>query len=332
MGDVTYNSDHVPMPFGMHNTGATCWFNTILQCLFSCSSFNLIVMTRCAKFCNIGSWYKKMFDFPQVTETTCRIVPKPTPDPDIAALSGYILDKIKRTVGYSNEDATGVLPQIIDLFKCPKLDVLFYTRYTFAIKCRGCGAETKQPDSTTFPVQITNFPPIKTRVEFCNFFKNHISKVENWKCEKCNHRHIEINRQETLCMAREVIPIVFHKIMDAGNRWFPQYLVFNKTDGTSLRYKLVAKVQHSGSWNPITSGGGHYYAEVYRHGKWYIANDASVSVMSAGTPPAPVSTSDEQSSTDVIDQPMTNYSQTIMLFYHMLASEDIIPEKDPNEL
>ena len=37
---IQYKYDYIPRPFGLQNNGALCYFNSLIQCLLSCSAFN----------------------------------------------------------------------------------------------------------------------------------------------------------------------------------------------------------------------------------------------------------------------------------------------------
>ena len=46
MDILKYNNDLIPNPVGLNNFGNTCYLNSLLQCLLSCSSFNSIFINQ----------------------------------------------------------------------------------------------------------------------------------------------------------------------------------------------------------------------------------------------------------------------------------------------
>lgn len=100
----------------------------------------------------------------------------------------------------------------------------------------------------------------------------HPSECEYFKCD-CGEKMVKFYRAEKLKMLREVVVIIFNKFQMKDNRWFPQELTFGAKGGSTLNYRLVGKIEHSG-----TRFGGHYWAQSFRGKSWTRLNDSGVTV------------------------------------------------------
>lgn len=307
---LKYNGEFVPKGQGFINLGATCYFNSLLQCLLSCPSiYETLKGIRDAPHVKpnrlaqnlLKMWDSAMRDEP--IHSLCVPVWR-----DIIAISQSQNNRVRMNSG--QQDAHEGLMMFLDAMETiPEVRRLFEHRHRIQVLCDNCKEfiidkkETNlvfeaQPDLKT--EQLEKFKDVDefygTSMKLNDFLRKQNGYIDqNHVCEKCNAR-CEKFKTTTLTMIPEILPVVFKKYEDKSMTPFPSTLEFAaKSNGKKLVYILVSQSEHSGSMS-----GGHYWAISLRADGWKTLNDSSVSEGRAG--------------------PTSN---TYMVFYHFAREEDI---------
>lgn len=266
---IYYAADYVPRPFGLLNTGALCWCNSLLQMMLGISSLNQVLIEHEAEFA-----------YNSFAKTYINIVRSALADTPLPNAGAQLLAEIMRadkgiTLGTGQECADEALTLFINKFDSPRIDKLFSNVYELTIDCVGCGRRTSTTRDQAYRIPLFTPVILETEQQFCTYIRAHPSEHDEFKC-KCGYKMTHFMRGEKLKMLREVVVIIFNKFQSKHNRWFPERLQFPARDGTTLRYKLTGKIEHAGN-----QFGGHYWAHSLREADWYALNDTSVG---PGTP------------------------------------------------
>jgi len=302
---------------GFINLGATCYFNSLLQCLLSCTS--------------IHETLRNIKDLPHVKNN--RLAMNMLHLCDTAQSGGNIRemcipiwrDIIRISQGQNNrvkmdsgqQDVHEGLMMFLDAMETiPEVRRLFEHRHRIEIRCGECEriVVDKRENNLVFEVQqdlkteqSEQFKDLDefygTSMQLNDFLRKQNSYVDqHHKCPKCEKK-CEKFKTTTLTMIPEILPVVIKRYGPRRSITnFPNELVFSaKGGGQKLVYQLVAQSEHSGS-----TMGGHYWAVCRRADGWKYLNDSSVS---AGMP-----------------GPTVN---SYVLFYHYMRTEQVAAAPAP---
>lgn len=263
-------------PFGLVNSGSTCYFNAALQTLFSLPAFNQIIRELRGHFeqknnyvaCELARIFAEM---------------KQTPNaPNSSLASIRVFNSLNKVLPKSNsrqgqESAIWAIEDILLAINHVDIYHLFYIKYNCTIHCNDCNERTSiNLDETTHIQMPENYQNMN------EYIYSHTDKVE-YKCEKCGIKKIR-ERLYKLGILREILCIAFP--VAAQNKSYPPALTFPYKKGGKLEYKLCAVIEHSGGYSPAThQSSGHYWAKILRQGNWHTANDSSISAANS-TPTA----------------------------------------------
>ncbi len=290
-----YNNTYTCVPFGVTNTGSSCYFNSLLQCLLSCTSL-IEASLQCKPINKITE------SFRQIVEAS-RKLDKSSASPidmfahklwrDIITMSNSRKDQVRMSSG--QEDAhEGFMMFIESVEKITNVKLLCEHRYNITIVCKDCNdiVVNSKEVGTCFEVSPNVFSAGNNDINSILYRSDNV--ISGFKCPKCGSTCDKV-RSENLKMIPEILPIVLKKYAAKSLITFPEYLYFgSKLDvGKQLQYKLVAQSEHFGSMN-----GGHYWAQALRSDGWYIINDSSYQKINSF-------------------QPTDN---TYMLFYHYVGT------------
>lgn len=287
-----YDPNYVPGAFGFHNTAAICWMNSLLQFLLGLPAFNKVLMEEEDNLAsnNLAIEVIKLLKTILPNEPTSGsssnnnqhtlIDPKSDSiDPmTLAPASSKILVEFLRRLkakninlklGMSEECANEGFVWFLDMLGSKRLEQLFLSRYDVSFTCPGCGKESFKVIDKLFQIEIFTKVRIDTEATFVDWLKVHPEEGDCYKCELCGHVVGKFNKMRKLTRMSEIIVIVFNKFYEKTRRWFPKSISFRQSKGRpDLVYKLVGKVEHSGTMN-----GGHYWAQSLRDGSWICLND-----------------------------------------------------------
>jgi hypothetical protein len=307
---IPYDGQCVPTGQGFINLGATCYFNSLLQCLLSCPSIyktldnikdkEYVKQNRLAQ--NMMKLWNASLRGESIREMCIPIWR------DIIAISRAKNNRVRMDNG--QQDAHEGLMMFLDAMETiPEVRRLFEHRHRTQILCDKCKefVVDKREANLVFEVQ----PDLKTeQVErfkaIDDFYQtvmplNEFLKKQNgyadkdFRCPKIVGYRDELGpdgkqipilcgalgekfRTTSLTMIPEILPVVIKKYYRKINTPFPAKLEFVAKGGTKkLIYELVAQSEHAGSM-----GGGHYWAIGKRADGWKNLNDGSVSPGVAG--------------------------------------------------
>lgn len=322
---LVYDPKYVPRAFGLNNTGAICWFNSLMQSLLSCPALTRYMLENEAKFADnrMASEYirvlKLLFD---VDDKGCVIKPVDAPPTMIQCASTMVLNGLmheiknnqkgkKKKPPCGQEGVQDYFNDFMDLLNEDGVTRLFNNKYEYLICCDHCKhiLVNKRSTEKDLFVDMDCGRSFADRNEFQSWITAHATEIDEYKCEKCGQKSQKILRMQHLCLLREVVVVFFKWIRRNSNFWYPQHLQFKCKDGGHLTYKVVAQIEHVGYYNPVThTSSGHYYARGLRE-RVYEFNDL-------GMRPAET----------------TPTSQTHVVFYHLMPRNTVLTtdEKSPH--
>lgn len=282
---IPFNEHYVLTPFGLHNNSIICYFNSLLQALFSCSSLTEYLLNNESKFSNNN--FMKLY----INIIKSHILINSKQNQFVVENSNIILfneflNMIKNKnihFGYNQEDSGELLIILLDVINDQYIYNLFYNKYKTDIYCRNCKKilDVKDDISVQFELNIDNIATnylkseINKNLHIMNqFLQNNYSECDNYICSNCNTKElcIKINR---LLLMPTIIVINFNKYLEKKTYNYPLELSFiNKQEKKKYNYKIVSVINHSG-----TMIHGHYISKALRKDtdtlKTYILNDSS---------------------------------------------------------
>jgi len=295
-GLIPYDISFVPPDLqrgGMDNTGVTCWWVSLLQALLGVSSLTEIMFTHEDEFAENGfakayiAFLSDVFSGKSTSSSNIKL---------FAAFNLRLAAKSNIKLVDGQQCVSEGFDMFIDMLDNRRVEKLFWSSYEDSITCRKCANKKLFKRDRAFYLAI----PYDLRDDrmFGNFMRIHEGEGEPYTCEKCNQRELGVKHTHKLKQLSEVIVLMLNKFPTKTNMYFPQSLSFLATNGSTLKYKLVAKIEHSGSMNPTTfSSGGHYWAHSLGEESWICYNDNQMPVPSNGNPTA----------------------NTFMVMYHLVA-------------
>lgn len=291
-----YNRDYIPDPFGLQNTGAICYFNSLIQSLLSCSSLNEHVLKNLDRYKSnvILQHYIKLLH--SISEPDDR---QTRPSAHIQMVNTLIQLQKKSTFrikfGTGQQDANEGLNLLIDAINDIPVMELFQVRYREHIECKICDHKHISASHPYLPIDIAlDLFDEKLPTEHPKIIEKYIVKHnefidEDYRCinDDCKMTGNK-NKYVILTMVPEIIIISFKKFAGIGPMRktrdgrnirdtrarkicinFPLKFSFNNG---RLNYEIVSQCDQSGG-----IGGGHYWSISKRKDKIYKFNDASVS-------------------------------------------------------
>lgn len=290
-----FNENKVLNTCGLYNTGVICYFNSLIQSILSCTSVNEYFLDNEKRFVETNN--RIAIEYIKIIKTL-KSQSNITLNPQNLFnefIKEYRRKNPGKTFGNGQEDSGEGLHLILDCINDKGLYKYFTHRYINKIVCINCSRVISKNLDEGCIVEIPPaFKGLKTEEnpDKLNNYIRHYSTSLNYKCSKCSNNKCFSVYQ--LSYSPEILVIMFNKYYNKTIVEFPTELVFPSINNTQIKYKLISKIEHSGSMS-----GGHYWAHCYRKGdeknRFYNLNDTSVSQ------------GDTQS----------NYS-TYILFYHIL--------------
>jgi len=294
----------IPRPNGFVNLGATCYLNSALQCLLTCTSLFEVLQKQKSHV---------SFQSSPIAKSLLILYERSLSGADISqdciAVWKCLLqfasardERVRLTSG--QQDAPECITLIFDaLSHIPDVERLFTYRHRVRIFCRDCESWVSERESEYYIFEVQ--ANLKTEQASCNaaldvnynrslplneFLMRQNTFIDaDYKCPKCEVQSVKYKVTD-IVMVPEILPIMLKKYEKKEVVLYPEELRFptRTANGRSaeLIYKLIARSEHSGG-----RGGGHYWADCIRASSsraptinWTCLNDMSVSNSSAPLP------------------------------------------------
>lgn len=274
---IQYSDIYLLRCFGLYNSHILCYFNSLLQSLFSCTSITEYLLNNENKFAenNFMKIYiniiKKYIIVDKQTINHIMV------ESSNALMFNEFLMSIKQKnikFGYNQEDSGELLILLLDVINDQYIYNLFYNKYKCDFYCTKCKKIKNIKDDISVQFEIydrtidSNYLQSKVDAKLHNinkYIRNNYSECSDFTCHYCkvNGHCIKINR---LVLVPTIIVMNFNKYLEKNNYNYPQELFFiNDKEQKKHNYKLISTINHSGNTNS-----GHYICKGIRK---YIAND-----------------------------------------------------------
>lgn len=285
---VKLEEKYILYPFGLYNNSIICYFNSLLQALYSCTSISEYLLNNEDKFKN--NEFVKLYI--QIIKSYLSNKKRDNNiDKNNLVLFNEFLRLLKNKnikFGYNQEDAGELLVLLLDIINDKHIYNLFYHKYNCDIYCKKCKHLNNISNDISIQFEIdnkainNNFLSYKVDNNLDNlnkYIRNNYSILDYYTCKKCNlnNFNIKINR---LILVPSIIVINFNKYLNKSNINYPNELYFiNKTLNKKYYYKLVSSIHHSGNMNY-----GHYFTKSIRKNNQsnnndiYLLNDTSYDI------------------------------------------------------
>lgn len=254
-----YDKDLIPQPKGLANIGNTCYFNSLVQSLLSCSSFN-------KKTKEIGDGNLLAIAYNRILNGECTHVG------ELLRIIIHIRQKQKNKNTlheHWQEDAhEGLMLMLEDIGD--NIEKLFSIRHTTTLSCTNCESKRVVDDEHYEEPEIFSDFYQTDDCEFLEYLRCHKSTPADYKCDKCGKMGTTVQKK-TLCRLSDIVCVTFKKYANKSQIKFPTEFTIKGKKG-DLHYKLVAQIEHMGGQN-----GGHYVARGLRNGNVFLFNDSACS-------------------------------------------------------
>lgn len=270
---IQFKPNFLIYPFGLYNNSIICYFNSLLQSLFSCTSITEYLLHNENKFMNnnfIKIYIEIIKKYITIEEYSNYLLENGN-----LLLFNEFLNIIKNKniqFGYNQEDSGELLLLLLDIIKDPYINYLFNHKYKCDIYCKTCKKiiGIKEDESIQFEMDIeeinNNYLKYKTDSHLNNlnkYIRNNYSELIGFNCKYCkNNNTIKINRLVTV---PTIIIINLNKYNKKYDYKYPMELCFiNQNLNNIYKYKLISTISHSGTMNY-----GHYISNAIRKNHEY---------------------------------------------------------------
>jgi ubiquitin C-terminal hydrolase len=259
------------------NNGSMCYLNSLVQGLLSCTSVTAFFLKHETKYTSNNNIVAIEF---------VRLI-KEIKNKETTTLSTYrILEAIRTkdpSFGIGQEDSGESFHMFLKSINDDDLYKLFIHKYVADVWCISCEKQltSTKDESCIFEIpknfagsdstvdsHLTNCHPLNS------YILHYISDLKDYACTRCNQQRC--CRVYRLANVPNIITVMFNKFSSKNTIDFPISLSFPSHNSTTIDYKLVSKIEHSGN-----QSGGHYWSHCYRHSensaRVYMLNDTSVS-------------------------------------------------------
>lgn len=275
---IEFKTNYLLYPFGLYNNSIICYFNSLIQTLFSCTSISEYLINNKDKFSSnkFISIYINIIEKYIIENHKSNFLVE---NLNLILFNEFIknIKQKNKKFGYDQEDSGELLVLLLEIINDKFINNLFLHKYKCDIYCKECKKMINISNDTNIFYEVNineinnnylKFEIDKNLDNLNKFIRNNYSEMSNYKCTKCNSIDcIKINR---LSLVPTIIVINLNKYINKYNYQYPMELFFiNKQLKNKYKYKLISTINHSGNQNF-----GHYVTKSIRknHESEHITN------------------------------------------------------------
>lgn len=263
-----FDEKNVLKTCGMVNTGTICYLNSFLQSLLACTSLTKFFMENEERYVSENN--KVAIEYINLIKKIKEVKSHNDVISPVGIFREIVTSAKKKfpnkQFGRGQEDSGEGLHLFLDAIDDKELYKYFMYKYVVKIWCLTCVKQISEKKDESCVLEI---PPKYSGITdddtkdihpLNSHMRQYISMLDDYTCPTCKKK--ECCRIYQLACAPEIFVVMFNKFFKKENINFPDQLSFPASDLTTLNYKMVAKIEHSGGRN-----GGHYWAHCYRSGE-----------------------------------------------------------------
>lgn len=271
--DSPRNIRLLPAPFGMYNTGANCYMNSLLQALISLGPFQraLLAKREMLEPHHLGRLLLELMENVHERKTAWD-----GSGSIVRALQLEVKKNHRTNFGDNQESASEAfvfLLEVLDNY-CTRPEKkkpseyfarLFETEYWRTQTCPRCGKYREKRIQNSF-IDLFDMPKeiftSQDEKKFREWIEIHRDDIEEYSCDskKCSGAKVTLKCRLELEFLSPVVVFCFgayREYQGTHDWWFPKELTIKAQ--CTMTYRAVAVVEHSGSL-----AGGHYWAKCMR--------------------------------------------------------------------
>lgn len=302
-----FDEKYMLKPFGINNLGSSCYFNSVIQSLLSCTSFIKLIKnsrTDVNSVSNPAATEMGVIVAYSIAHKTADKTKKLELEKKLRIVINsfyYRMIRYSKThnkkINSGQQDTSECLLLILSMLDGVKglKDLFYHNKRTYIIceKCVGLANTDKVSTGILHMIDtdkkyIKRLDSLDKKLGNAVTLEQQITSVNsatdtNYQCNKCKFKGVEMHRRDQLVYVPEILTVVFKKYKEKKMIPYETEIKFatgNDTTTGYLSYTLVSSIIHSGS-----TGGGHYWSVCKRDGGWYELNDSNISLSSPTSSP-----------------------------------------------
>jgi ubiquitin C-terminal hydrolase len=240
---------------GLPNTGAICYFNSMLQALMGCPSFLRYVR------------HERHQELMDVIYERC------------AGANLVLLNEVNKknnNIFYGqqccNEFFIKFVEYLSESMQKDKIHHLFGIEYETKVYCKKCNILKKINNDILYSIHVSE--TFQGNIE--DVIINGYSKLEDYVCDHQHKKHSY--KISVLKQLPYILVITFNKYTKKRNMIYPPFMEIKTVDRT-YKYKLMSVIDHFG-----TQQSGHYTCRSIRNQKIFLFDDTRIIPESHLTP------------------------------------------------